>query len=223
MLDNGNPLWDKKTTESEIIDEFNIYHIIPPIEQWYDEWTSFITNCKKVKAEREFRQQKFQEQLMKMRHLINLKQLKLEAFIKAIGLHSSIETEIIPRFNINNVDATKYGYYILAINIINTKTSFCIHYKIIDECLKKILEFVKRINDLAYNLQNNLAEYSDIYYLGESRLFSHCSPSHSHLYILKHSGTNDQVGEILNDIVSQINNVYQEFYTFLKDANQAKE
>lgn len=156
-----------------------------------------------------------------MRHLISLKQLKLEAFIKAIGLHSSIEIEIIPRFNMNKVDATKYGYYILAINIINTRTFFDIHYKIIDECLNKIIEFVKRINDLAYNLQNNLD--SDIYYLGQSRRFSHFSSNHSRLYIFKNSSTNDRVGEILNDIVSQINNIYYEFNTFLKDANQTKQ
>lgn len=165
MLSHDNPFWTNKKTESEILDECNLYHLDAPLEQWYEDWTQFSQNCDEQRTERDRKRQEHQDKLMKMRHLINIKQLKLEALLKTIEYHPSVTVNVHNNFDFNRIDSTRYGKYTITVSIDNARTFFRICYDQLDKCTMKITEYINRINDLASELRCALIEDGSSYYI----------------------------------------------------------
>lgn len=165
MLEHDNPFWNNKKTEAEILDECNLYHVDAPFEQWFDDWTQFAHNCENQKTERDRKRQEHQDKLMKMRHLINIKQLKLEALLKTIEYHPSVTVKVYNNFDLNRIESTRFGKYFVTLSIDSACTLFKISYNQLDLCTQKITEYINRVNDVASELRCALIEDGSLYYV----------------------------------------------------------
>ena len=184
MLQHGNPFWENKKSEAEILDECNVFHIVPPIENWFEQWTSFMEECEKEKAELERQREEYHNNLMKMRHLINLKQMKLEAFIRSIEFHPSASVRLSKIFDPNKLGATKYGRYYLTLSIDSVSVGLSLKYDIVDQCANTVMENIKRINDLSQELRNTLIDNGPSYFLAsEENQFFHSTEVYNPYYI----------------------------------------
>ncbi len=154
MLNNDIPFWKNKKTEAEILDQCNLYHIDPPMEQWFDEWTAFSDECQKEKNERERKREEYLNHLMKIHHLINIKLLKINALIKTIELHPSLSVSTDKQFLEDK--GTKYGSYHIKIKVNGAPVLFSVKYDHMDACMGKIIESIKKTNDLMPALQRTL-------------------------------------------------------------------
>ena len=165
MLKNDYPFWENKKTEAEILDQCHIYHLAPPMEQWYEEWTEFVHDCEREKTELERRREEYKNKLMKMRHLINIKYLKINALINTVELHPSFTVSVIKSFDENKLAGTKYGSFLISFFINGVNVSYAIKYDAMDACIGKTIECVKRINDLMPKLQQTLLKDSERHFV----------------------------------------------------------
>ena len=100
MLSHDNPFWENQKSEADILQQFQLLHIDAPMEEWYEEWTRFYEGCLSAKAERARIREERHNQQMKLQHLINIKQLKMEALIKTIEMHPSMIVSIHKTFDV---------------------------------------------------------------------------------------------------------------------------
>jgi hypothetical protein len=158
MLKNDNPFWENKKTEAEILDQCHIYHIEPPMEQWFEEWTAFAQDCQREKNERERLLEEYYNNIMKRQHLINIKLLKINALIKTIELHPSITVSAS-----KHIDGTrmKRGTFHITVNIDDASVTLRVRYDLIDGCMGKIIESIKKVNDLMPELHRSLSKESE--------------------------------------------------------------
>jgi len=47
MLASHIPYWKYQRTVVGILEQFEVYQLVPPIELWHEEWTAFASACKK--------------------------------------------------------------------------------------------------------------------------------------------------------------------------------
>lgn len=225
MLLNENPFWSNKKTEAEILEQCNTYHVEAPIEQWYDDWIAFVEACDTEKSERERKIQEQHDKLMKMRHLINIKQLKLEAFLKTIELHDSVCLEVDGRFDMDRLDATKYGDYFITLGIDNAQINFFIKYGQIDACVKKVTEYFKRINDLTPELFRALKEDGSNYSISSDRQF--WCPTDNDVFYIEQYVKNDQDEDEADNsqsvaVVMKLNALCRELRNYIMQCPMAK-
>ena len=162
MLNIGNPYWENKTTEQEILEECRLYHINAPIESWCEEYNELQNQCSKLKDERERRMEEQKRQQEKLRHLIQLKQQKIQALIKTMEFHPgfsvAVRTNAVSSRNI----AGAYVYTIFfCIN--QDKMSYMIRYKDIDKFIPMMTNAIKRINDIMPDLNSTIKDGTLLY------------------------------------------------------------
>jgi len=220
MLDHDNPFWVNKNTEAEILEECALYHIDPPIEEWYSDWTRFTDECNAQKSEHERQLQEHHDKLMKIKHLINLKQLKFEAFIKTIEFHPSVKVSVDRNFYGNRVENTKYGFYMIMLWIYDASMTCRIKYDLLDDCAMKVIEYIKRINDLAPELQCALIDDGDDYYVTSKRHFFLRVPEPFHIAI--HSSRGEEFphhSQLLSSkVVKRINRICNEMKNYIRSS-----
>lgn len=174
-LDNDNPFWENKKTEAEILEECRILHMNPPMEQWYIDFTNFIDECKQMQDDLDRKKEELQRELEKRRHLVRIKQLKLEAFINAIEFHHNFSVTVEPRFRHN---LTRYlsrppkdDFFFILFKINNASTTCRVYIKDIDRCTPAIISAINCINDMIPDLQNALVNNGQQYYLMDEGRF----------------------------------------------------
>ena len=153
MLDIGNPYWENKTTEQDILEECRLYHINVPIESWCEEYDEFQNLLSKLRDEKERRLEEQKRQQEKERHLIRLKQQKLQAFIKAIEFHPGFSVEVRPNIY-DSIMASVFTRYTIFFKINNNAVSCIVSYNDIDKFIPKMIDAIKRINDIIPDLNS---------------------------------------------------------------------
>ena len=202
LLENDNPYWENKKTESEILDAFNTYHIVPPIEKWFEEWNALMEECEKSKEIQERQREEFQHKVLKKRHLAHLKQMKIEALIRSIDLHPALSVKVN-----NCIDARRhplaFGFYNISVTIDGAKVDFIVRYRCVDDSAPVLVEYLKRINELVPELRNTLYDDGYVYFLGSHVNYYHgmdedpLSP-----YFVAHAGVDGLVFD--NDAIPSI-------------------
>lgn len=147
LLDNDIPYWENKPTEKEIIKACLLYHINPPVSEWYDDFEKFMEQCRKARDARDQAREEMRRQLQKQNHLINLKKTKIEAFISTVELHSDFQVEVSKRFNEESLAAIKYGCFSISFSIMGCSRDCYIHYENVDSSIPPLMNAIKRIND----------------------------------------------------------------------------
>ncbi len=165
MLQNGNPFWTNKRSVPEILDACQVFHVDAPIEQWLDSWNSFIDDCSKKKAEQERLIEERHIKMMKQAHLVHLKQLKLDANIRTIKLHHPVTLKAWNSFGVCGEFNPNWSSFYITLGIGKAHLVFGIAYNALDMCEKKVVEFLKRINDLAVELSDALVADGEQYFV----------------------------------------------------------
>ena len=167
MLNIGNPYWENKTTEQEILEECRLYHINAPIESWCEEYDELLNLCSKLRDERERKLEEWKRQQEKECHLAQLKKLKLQAFIKTMEFH--------PEFCVTVYNIFEYPSPVAPIlfgidfTIKKAPTPYRAYYKDFDRLFPKITDAIKRINDLMPYLNNTLKDNTRFYHATDNR------------------------------------------------------
>ena len=167
MLNIGNPYWENKTTEQEILEECRLYHINAPIESWCEEYDELLNQCNKLRDERERELEEWERQQEKECHLAQLKKLKLQAFIKTIEFH--------PEFSVTVYNIFEYPRPVAPIlfgvdfTIKKDPTPYRAYYKDFDRLFPKITDAIKRINDIMPDLNNTLKDNTRFYQAKDNR------------------------------------------------------
>ena len=167
MLNIGNPYWENKTTEQEILEECRLYHINAPIESWCEEYDELLNQCSKLRDERERRMEEWKRQQEKEHHLAQLKKLKLQAFIKTMEFH--------PEFCVTVCNISEYRRPVAPIlfgvdfTINKDVVPYRAYYTDFDRLFPKITDAIKRINDLMPDLNNTLKDNTTFYYATDNR------------------------------------------------------
>ena len=185
FLENGNPIWENKATEVEILEECRALHIDPPMELWYTEFSDFVDECKQIRDERDRQREEAKRKEEKMRHLIRIKQLKFEAIIKSVEFHQGFKVEVeshLPQrhFSFFSRQAVPYmsGYFLMRFKISGASTVCRVYFNDVDRCTPAIINTISRINDMIPELCNTLVDDGQQYYL---------------------MGDNYSMGQLLND------------------------
>lgn len=151
LLSHGDPYWENKATEQEILDQFRLYQIAVPIEAWRKEYDELLVHCGKLKEERDRAREEEKRKQEKLQHLVHLKQLKLTALINAIELHPEFQVTVhrlhcFPRLTPKNC------FYHIEFDIKGEGRVCGIRYDRIDECIPKILDAIRQVNSLVPEL-----------------------------------------------------------------------
>ena len=174
-LDNGNPFWENKKTEAEILEECRTLHMNPPVEQWYTDFTDFIDECKLLRDERDRQIEEQQRKEEKMRHLVRIKQLKFEACIKSIEFHQgfNVSVEYLIPLGLNSIfhSSSMDGFFQITFKIESASTAFRISPNDIDHCTPAFTSAIKRINDIIPELHNALVNDGQQHFLIGDDLF----------------------------------------------------
>lgn len=207
MLEKDIALWERRRNEEEILDQCMLYHIVPPMEQWYEEWQTFSANCSSMKAERIRKKEELHHELLKMQHLVQIKKTKINAMLKSIEYHPLVKAKVDADFWGDGLKMIKRGYYRISLYIFNAAIDLNLKFRQIDTCIRRVVEAIQRINDIAPELQRyippNMPE--DVLYIaatwdGEVRYTK---------FTLAEYPQND-VDENVSRILDQINSVWEE-------------
>ena len=168
MLSIGNPYWENKATEQEIFEECQLYHVDPPMETWCEEFSQLIDQCNKQRNEKERRMEEQKRQREKERHLAQLKKQKFQAYINMM--------EFYPGFNVTiQVDYVVRRKHLaptfFAINFCINKdvAPYSVYYTNIDKMFPKIIDAIKRINDIMPDLNSTLKDDTPFYYAKDNQ------------------------------------------------------
>lgn len=191
MLQNGNPFWKKRNTEEEILAQCQLYHILPPIEQWCDEWEEYSHERQKEVTEQERQRQELRDRLSKTRHLIKIKHLKIDALLNTVEFHPSVRyhvTNSFPRV-LHKLSDLRYGAYLVTIGITQGELEFTLRYNQVDKHITHLIDIIKQINDLVPQLFNTMHTESHTHKLyiegqGESYSIIRHSASKRALYLV---------------------------------------
>lgn len=171
-LDNDNPFWENKKTEAEILEECRTLHMDPPMEQWYSGFTDFVDGCRQMRDERDRKREEQKRKLEKLRHLVRIKQLKLEALINAIEFHDHFSVTVELRFLDSHVRSfgrrpipSRDSYFELIFKINDVSTRFSININDVERCTPAVISAVKRVNDMIPELSDTLINDGRQYYL----------------------------------------------------------
>ena len=171
-LDNDNPFWEEKNTEAEILEECQTLHMNPPMEQWYADFTDFVDGCKQMRDERDRKREERKREQEKMRHLIRIKQLKLETLINTIEFHHhfsvTVEQHFMdrrPSFFTRHLAPSRNGHFRIRFNINDASTSCRVYFNDVDRSTPAIISAIKRVNDIIPELNNTLNDDGHQYYL----------------------------------------------------------
>ena len=177
-LDNDNPFWENKKTEAEILEECRTLHMDPPMEQWYSDFTDFVDRCKKMRDERDRKREEQKREQEKIRHLIRIKQLKLEALINSIELHDHFSVTVEQRLLNDHVRffrsrpiPSKDGHFEIIFKINDASTRVSVKFNDVDRCTPAIISAIKRINDMIPELRNTLINDGSQCYLAGEEMF----------------------------------------------------
>ena len=171
-LDNDNPIWENKNTEAEILEECQTLHMNPPMEQWLNDFTDFVAGCKQMRDERDRKREERKREQEKIRHLIRIKQLRLETLINSIELHHNfsvtVEQHIMDRrlsFFIRRPMSSMNGYLNIKFKINDASKVLGIKFNDVDRCTPTIISVIKRVNDMIPELNKTLNDDGHQYYL----------------------------------------------------------
>ena len=171
-LDNDNPFWENKSTEAEILEECRTLHMNPPMEQWYTDFTDYVDKCKQMRDERDRRREEQKREQEKLRHLIRIKQLKLETLINTIEFHNNFSVSVEPdfldrRFSYFNRRPmlSKDGHFLMRFKINDASTMVRVSSKDVDRYTPTIISVIKRVNDMIPELNSTLIDDGRQYYL----------------------------------------------------------
>ena len=178
-LDNDNPFWENKKTEAEMLEECRTLHMDPPMEQWYTDFTDFVDRCKKIRDERDRKREEQKREQEKIRHLIRIKQLKLEALINAIELHDHFTVTVELRFLDSHVRSfgrrpitSKDGYFKITFKINDANTIVSVNFNDVDSRIPTVISVIRRVNDMVPELRNTLNNDGSQYYIwGEEKFW----------------------------------------------------
>ena len=167
MLTIGNPYWENKATEQEILEECRRYHINAPIESWCEEYDELLNQYNKLRDERERELEEWKRQHEKECHLAQLKKLKLLAFIKNMEFH--------PEFSVTVYNISEYPRPVAPIlfgvdfTIKKDVIPYRAYYTDFDKLFPKITDAIKRINDIMPDLNSTLKDDTPFYYAKDNQ------------------------------------------------------
>lgn len=164
MLDMENPFWENKATEQEILDECCLLHVNPPIEAWCEEFSELVDRCNQLRDEKERRIEEQKRQREKQRHLIRLKKLKLETLIKTIEFHDGFHVSV------ESHEFDKGSEITICFEIHKKYIPHFIYNEHNDRSIPKIIDAIKRINDIMPDL-NNTIKYGTSSSIAEQNYF----------------------------------------------------
>ena len=177
-LDNDNPFWENRNTEADILEECRTLHMNPPMEQWYADFTDFVDKCKQIRDERDRKREEHKREQEKIRHLIRIKQLKLEALINSIEFHHHFSVTVGQDFwdrrayyYSRRSVLSKDGHFLIIFKINDASTNVCVSSKDVDRCTPAIISVIKRVNDMISELNNTLIDDGHEYYLVGDGIF----------------------------------------------------
>lgn len=177
MLQKGNPFWKNKNTEEEILAQCQLYHILPPIEQWCEEWEEYSHERQKEVTELERQRQELRDRLSKTNHLIKIKHLKINALLNTIEFYPTvffIVTNSFPRV-LHKLSDLRYGAYLVTIGITQGELEFTLRYNQVDKHITHLIDIIKQINDLVPQLFNTMHTESHthkLYIEGQGKSYS---------------------------------------------------
>lgn len=168
MLEHDNPFWNNRKTEAEIIEQCLVYHITPPIEQWFEEWTAFNDECEAAVDERQRKQDVLEQKAQKLRHIATLKGIKAKALLDAAfpqsegieGERPFVSVDFWSAISVTkrqNLKVTFNGYYTISLHIGSTRVQFHLTYKELAPAIPLIIEGFRRIYDLVPPFRTALA------------------------------------------------------------------
>ena len=177
-LDNDNPYWEDKNTETEILEECQTLHMNPPMEQWYSDFIDFVDGCKQMRDERDRKREVQKREQEKIRHLVRIKQLKLEALIKTIELHHNFSVTVEQHFMDGRLSffsrrpvPSMDGHFLIRFRINDASKVYWVKFNDVDRCTPIIISVIKRINDIIPELNNTLINDGHQYYLISDGMF----------------------------------------------------
>ncbi len=177
-LDNDNPFWENKNTETEILEECRTLHMDPPMEQWYTDFTDYVDRCKQMRDERDRKREEQKREQEKIRHLARIKLLKLETLINTIEFHNNfsvtVEQHFMDRrsgFYSRRPVFSMDGQSLLKFKINDASTDICLGSKYVERFTPAIISIIKRVNDMIPELNNTLIDDGQQYYLVGDELF----------------------------------------------------
>ena len=171
-LENDNPFWENKATEVEILDECRTLHIDPPMELWYTEFSDYVDECKQLRDERDRQREEAKRREEKVRHLLRIRQLKLEAILKSVEFHQDFKVEVeshLPQRNISffsrQAVPSMNGYFLMRFKISGATTECRVSFNDVDRCTPAIINTINRINDMIPELHDTLIADGQQYFL----------------------------------------------------------
>ena len=178
-LDNNNPFWKNKNTETEILEECRVLHMDPPMDQWFSDFTDFVDGCKQMRDERDRKREEQKREQEKTYHLIRIKKLKLEALINSIELHDHFSVKVEQhflnshaRFFSSRPIPSKDCLFEMIFRINDASTNVYINFNDVDRCTPAVISVIKRVNDMIPELHNSLINDGSQYYLvGEEKFW----------------------------------------------------
>ena len=156
---DNNPFWKNKDSEKEILEECRTFHLNPPMEQWYTEFTEFVEQCRETRDERDRQRAEAKREQEKMRHLIQIKLMKFEALISSIEFHQDFSVCIYKS------KSYRGRFFHVYFRILDASAQHIWPVNEIDHCAQRIIDTIKRINDMIPELRNALALEGEKYYL----------------------------------------------------------
>lgn len=164
MIEHDIPFWRNCKTEAEILEECLVYHITPPIEQWFEEWTAFVDACEAKVRERQRNRDEQERTAQKLRHLVSLKAMKAKALLVSIECAEDVSIAFNHYISVTKHQNTKVscsGNYVVTFFIDNSEVNFNLAYGEFDAILPLLIDSLKRINDLVPDLHKALAADSE--------------------------------------------------------------
>ena len=201
-LDNDNPFWEDKNTEAEILEECQTLHMNPPMEQWYDDFTDFVDECKQMRDERDRKREERKREQEKIRHIIRIKQLKLESLINTIEFHHDFSVTVEQyfldgRFSYftRHLVSSKNGYLRIRFKINDASKAFWVNFNDIDHCTPAFISVIKRVNEMIPELNDSLIADGQQYYLMGEGVFvdQEISDANKPFFVVKYSHQNKGV------------------------------
>lgn len=159
MLEHDNPYWENKQTDEEIIQQFLPFHITPPFEQWYDEWTSFLAQCRARRNEIDRKREERETMIKKIQHISRIKTLMANALISTVEWHPGVEAHtraasFLPKPSLRDQCIT------VKLTFDEASIVTDLNLQNFDQDIQKVLHCYSRINDLYPELCQSLEEDS---------------------------------------------------------------
>lgn len=154
LLEHGIAQWQNAPNDETMLKQFAAHHIVPPMAEWQAEWEDFYQYCCDTYTNRMQRYEEERIRNQKLEHLINIRETRLRAFIGTIDFHPGVSATVSSHFcPIKRNGKFSWGLFNVRLHFNDQCLKFPLRLHQADACTNRIVETIRKINDLIPALQ----------------------------------------------------------------------